>query len=46
MSLKEVFKPKIVKISTTFIDADGREKQVFNQQLFIAYSNINIKDPW
>lgn len=28
MSLKEAFKPKSVKISTTFIDADGREKQV------------------
>lgn len=28
MSLKEAFKPKSMKISTTFIDADGREKQV------------------
>ncbi|XP_050430116.1 coiled-coil domain-containing protein 93 [Adelges cooleyi] len=28
MSLKEVFKPKSVKISKTFIDADGREKQI------------------
>lgn len=33
MSLKEAFKPKSVKISTTFIDADGREKQVFNFRL-------------
>lgn len=30
MSLKEMFTPKSMKISTTFIDADGREKQVFN----------------
>lgn len=28
MSLKEVFKTKSLKISNTFIDADGREKQV------------------
>ncbi|XP_026811837.1 coiled-coil domain-containing protein 93 [Rhopalosiphum maidis] len=28
MSLREVFKPKSLKISTTFIDADGREKQI------------------
>ncbi|VVC39651.1 Coiled-coil domain of unkwon function DUF2037 [Cinara cedri] len=28
MSLKEAFKPKTMKISTTFIDADGREKQI------------------
>ncbi|KAF0771641.1 coiled-coil domain-containing protein 93 [Aphis craccivora] len=28
MSLREAFKPKSLKISTTFIDADGREKQI------------------
>ncbi|XP_050537401.1 coiled-coil domain-containing protein 93 [Daktulosphaira vitifoliae] len=28
MSLKEAFKPKSLKISTTFIDVDGREKEI------------------
>jgi len=36
MSLKEVFKPKSLKISTTFIDADGKEKQVHIYALLLS----------